>query len=210
MKASESAQSGTKGPLSSEQSGRLASLPKHLRDYDIDPETGCWIFRRRSPNGYATNSSVKGRKGNAYKLIWEHFNGHVPKGLELDHLCNNGRGGCVNPGHLKAVTHRENMLRPGSRSLTKALAEATHCVNGHEFTPENTIYPNKNRKGKVREHWRACKTCRQEAQRRWHQENRERARELQRRYEQSPKGKAVKAERQRRYREKKRAERLAS
>jgi hypothetical protein len=36
----------------------------------------------------------------------------------------------VNPEHLEPVTHAENVRR---------YAETiTHCVRGHEFTPENT------------------------------------------------------------------------
>jgi hypothetical protein len=36
---------------------------------------------------------------------------------------------------------------------------ATHCVNGHEFTPENTYFrPNG---------WRVCQTCRKRNDREW-------------------------------------------
>jgi hypothetical protein len=52
--------------------------------------------------------------------------------VELDHLCRHR--GCVNPAHLEAVTHAENMARG-------AYALKTHCAHGHEFNDENTYRP---------------------------------------------------------------------
>jgi hypothetical protein len=46
------------------------------------------------------------------------------------------------------VTCRENILR--GDGLAAIRARKTHCLRGHEFTPENTC---RNRKG------RECRTC---------------------------------------------------
>lgn len=67
----------------------------------------------------------------AYNLLF----GPDPDGLEPDHLCRNP--GCVNPSHLEWVDHKENVLRGESPFALRA--RQTHCVNGHEFTPENTF-----------------------------------------------------------------------
>jgi hypothetical protein len=89
----------------------------------------------------------------AHVFAWEQVNGPVPQGLQLDHFKwpNDGCLGtrCVNPEHLRATTPWENTLR-SSNPTSKNLAK-TQCVNGHEFTDENTL-------------WRAsggrsCRTC---------------------------------------------------
>ena len=98
------------------------------------------------------------RHGNGYGAIWhegkqvlvhrwsyEHFVGPIPDGLTIDHLCRNRA--CVNPAHMEPVTSRENTRR----------AMRTHCINGHEFTPENTYTPNDGK--------RYCRECRRQRNR---------------------------------------------
>lgn len=43
---------------------------------------------------------------------------------------------CVRPAHLEAVTQKVNTLRGTSPAAIHAVK--THCIRGHEFTPENT------------------------------------------------------------------------
>lgn len=56
-----------------------------------------------------------------------------PDGKEWDHFCR--QRPCVNPAHLDAVMHREN-LRRGLSIVGDYMAEQT-CKRGHPKTPEN-------------------------------------------------------------------------
>jgi len=90
--------------------------------YKVDPETSCWVWLRTlSPQGRAR----LWRKG--YSQLAAHYfyiekHGPVPKGLELDHLCQNKA--CVNPGHLEAVPHHVNVWRaPGTKLTPEKVVE---------------------------------------------------------------------------------------
>ena len=82
----------------------------------------------------------------AHRLSYLIHKGPIRDGYEIDHLCRTPS--CVNPDHLEAVTHRENSLR--GLSPMALYAQRSHCINGHEFTPENTA-----RYGSGR----SCKQC---------------------------------------------------
>lgn len=163
---------------------------------------GCWIHEKRSSSGYAYNTSYKGRKANAYKLIWEVVNQQrVPKGYDLDHLCDNGSGGCVNPNHLQIATRYENVTRT-TRTIPGRNIRKTHCKRGHPLSGDNLLLQ---RDGKQRR----CKQCFYDHQVEWRKKNKDRARELQRKYDASEKGQASIKRRRERALAKKRAEREA-
>jgi hypothetical protein len=99
------------------------------RGYD----TPCLIFTGAIADGYGKVSvTVRGVKRmlRVHKFVWEHVHGPVPEGLELDHLCR--QTDCCNPDHLEAVTHAENLRRGAALGPRK-----THCIRGHERTPQN-------------------------------------------------------------------------
>lgn len=71
----------------------------------------------------------------------------IPAGMVIDHTCRNRA--CQNPLHLRVVTQRLNSIE-NSISPAASNSQKTHCIRGHEFTPENTINHATGR---------GCKTC---------------------------------------------------
>ncbi|MBJ7481754.1 MAG: HNH endonuclease [Rhodococcus sp.] len=72
------------------------------------------------------------------------------------HACDNPP--CVNPDHLLEGTQADNMADMSSRSRGAGrFTSVTHCINGHEFTAENTRIKRTARRGNVDE--RSCRIC---------------------------------------------------
>lgn len=78
-------------------------------EYKVDNNTGCWVWLGSMYDRGYGRKKVSGKYVLAHKLYYEKYNGSVPEGLEIDHLCRNHS--CVNPNHLEAVTHIENVGR---------------------------------------------------------------------------------------------------
>jgi hypothetical protein len=87
--------------------------------------------------------TIQNKRAYAHRVAYEALKGPIAVGLDIDHLCRNP--GCVNPAHLEAVTHAENIRRAMSLRPRK-----THCVHGHAYTDENTLVSGRK--------W-ICRTC---------------------------------------------------
>lgn len=92
--------------------------------------------------GYGV-SWLDGRMRRVHVWAWEQEHGLVPEGKELHHRC--GHRACYEVAHLVALTPAEHKAAH--------FAGRTHCNEGHEYTPENTIVIT-NGNGK-----RQCRTC---------------------------------------------------
>lgn len=72
----------------------------------------------KTSGGYAMVRTVGGRFALAHRVAYEEQYGPIPDGMEIDHLC--GNRDCVNPDHLEAVSHTENMRRGRGTKLVRA------------------------------------------------------------------------------------------
>jgi hypothetical protein len=97
---------------------RRSTTPE-TEQYEVDPKTGCWVWQG-AMDAYGYGKAGHHRK--AHRVFYEQHRGPIPEGLELDHLCHNRA--CVNPDHLEAVTHAENMRRSPKTKLTMDDARA--------------------------------------------------------------------------------------
>lgn len=131
---------------------------RFVERYEVSSD-GCWLWKGRLDNGYGSLWVNKKQKLGAHVFSYMVHNlTLVPEGLCVDHLCRNRS--CVNPEHLEQVTLKENVLRGVGPSAVNA--KKTHCINGHEFTEENTYRYSRGR---------ACKECQRasnrKAKRKW-------------------------------------------
>lgn len=44
-----------------------------------------------------------------HRWFWEHHNGPIPEGYEVNHLCKNRR--CCNVGHLELLTNKDHRIK---------------------------------------------------------------------------------------------------
>ncbi|MFD9225251.1 HNH endonuclease signature motif containing protein [Streptomyces sp. NPDC060064] len=115
-----------------------STLRNRLLDKAVAGFGGCLIwtaYTNRDGYGHIYDS---GRMLLAHRVAYEVLVGPIPDGLQLDHLCRVRH--CINPHHLEPVTAQENQLRSGL-TIGGVAAQLTHCLRGHEFTPENIYSP---------------------------------------------------------------------
>lgn len=124
----------------------LASIKERIESrYEIT-EDYCWEWTGwRFPYGYG-GISIRSQMQGAHRVYYQIINGFIDDDLVIDHLCENPP--CINPDHLEPITLGENTLR--GRSMTAENKRKTHCLEGHEFTPENTT---------MRGTSRICRAC---------------------------------------------------
>lgn len=103
----------------------------------VDRSGDCWQWTgTKYINGYGKISSGP-QQEYAHRWSYEHYVGPIPDGYVIDHLCRNRS--CVNPQHMEPVTDEENKQRGLGYALRNGMR--TTCINGHEYTPENTYTP---------------------------------------------------------------------
>lgn len=104
------------------------------KHYIPEPNSGCWLWTGGMTNGGYGIFYKDGKYSTAHRFAYELFVGPIPTGFDVDHLCR--VIGCVNPAHLEAVSHKEN-LRRSPTTASSINRTRTHCPQGHPYEGDN-------------------------------------------------------------------------
>ena len=119
-------------------------LNRFQKFIELDLLEGCWLWKGSCNHDGYGKFTIFYKTIAAHRVAYEHWNGSIPDGLVIDHLCRNRN--CVYPGHMRIVTVKENTN--AGRNYER---EKTICIRGHEFNDKNTYQdPNGSRR---------CKPC---------------------------------------------------
>lgn len=108
-------------------------LEKVLIPTGVTDETCFLWIASHDRKGYGNFLFPNGTK--AHQFAWDLANGPRPRGVLVLHRCDNPP--CVRPRHLflgSLADNVDDMIAKGRGFWQKQ----THCVHGHEYTPENT------------------------------------------------------------------------
>lgn len=96
---------------------------------DLDPETGCWLWKgATTSHGYGA-LEWEGRTRAAHIVSYLVHKGEIPKGMVCRHTCDVRR--CVDPNHLVLGTKRDN-----SRDMVERGRSASGDRSGSRRHPE--------------------------------------------------------------------------
>ena len=110
-----------------------------------------------APDSHGYLSVFAGRHMNMHRIVALTFIGEKPEGQEIRHLDGDRTHNCL--ANLVYGTKSENMY-DRVRHGTHPWAGNTHCVRGHEFTPENIQWDRNGTK-------RSCRICKRASWHRW-------------------------------------------
>lgn len=112
----------------------MTDLDRFFAKVSPEPNSGCWLWTGAlNKDGYG-HFKIGRVTDKAHRFAARTFICAPPPGKEVDHLCRVRC--CVNPDHLRYVTHQENCSR-SIISPTHRNTKKTHCKWGHALDAAN-------------------------------------------------------------------------
>lgn len=129
-----------------------AELIERIKSRVKISDTGCWEYQGPDNGLGYRQASLNGKRRMVHRAMYElTYSMTIHPKLVVCHTCDNPA--CCNPDHLWIGTEKQNMGDAADKQRWSRQRK-THCVKGHEFTPENTSY--KVQRGRP---CRICKEC---------------------------------------------------
>lgn len=118
------------------------TLHRFQKKIELDLLTGCWNWTAATIKSGYGYFSYNGKPRLSHRISYEHWNGKIPNGLHIDHICRNRL--CANPSHLEVVTNKENCNRGvHPKGIYHHYGKKTHCIRNHPFDKNNTYRDSK-------------------------------------------------------------------
>ena len=101
-------------------------------------DDGCLVCtsHKMNPDGYF-RKRINGEKMMYHRHIWEKYNGPIPEGYEVDHLCKNR--GCCKIGHLQILLTSEHRSKDGMERYGNFTGIPRSKKNSKESCNETSI-----------------------------------------------------------------------
>jgi hypothetical protein len=101
----------------------------------VDKTERCWLWTAaKTHNGYGV-TGITGCEQLAHRHSYTLANGPIPKGMQIDHVCYTRE--CVNPSHLRAVTHWENQENRAGANANNTQQPSVQGQGGWGGQPQN-------------------------------------------------------------------------
>ncbi len=104
-------------------------LPDRIASKIDKSDSGCWLWTAGQNGAGYGQVHYEGPAKRAHRVVYTLLVGPIPEGAQLDHICFNRA--CVNPDHLRPVTHKQNHEHlQGAYSNSKSGIRGVHWNKG--------------------------------------------------------------------------------